>query len=243
MKHPPWLLVPPGSIEDGAAVDLDQGEGRHAVGPLRLCSGDAVVIADGQGRVADAELIVEGRRRVAAIVKGVREVLPKDASGGLTLALAVIEGKAMDWAAQKAVEVGVQRFLPMMTARTQRGRRDRSWSSSHLERITRQALKQCRRPWAMDIEAPLTLDEMIERFGPAGGVVADPAGGALSELSASIPPVLVVGPEGGFSTDEADLLAAAGWPGLRLGYHVLRAETAAVVGGALMLAKLRGELE
>jgi 16S rRNA (uracil1498-N3)-methyltransferase len=240
MKKPPWLLVPPGKIEAGAVIDLDAGEGRHAIGPLRLRSGDPVVIADGRGGIADAELVLEGRKRVSAVVVSVREAPEARVGREFTLALAVLEGKAMDWAVQKAVEVGVGRFQPLLTQRTQRGRREPAGPSSHLERIALQALKQCRRPWAMEILPPRTLAELVEMDRGFGGVVADPEGSSPAELSTVAAPVLAVGPEGGFSSEEVALLSTHQWHRVRLGDYILRSETAAIVGSAMILANRRG---
>lgn len=241
MKKPPWLLAPPGAIEEGAVVALDAGEGRHATGPLRLRAGDAVVIADGHGTVAEAVLAIEGRSQVAAVVEGVRRV-PSETTGGLTLALAVLDGKAMDWAIQKAVEIGVRDFQPLITDRTQGGRREQRGFSSHMQKIALQALKQCRRPWAMEIMEARTLEQVLERRGRAGGVVADPGGHVIAELPPTAEGYLAVGPEGGFSPAEEELLSDRNWHRLRLGDNTLRAETAAIVGCALMMARGRGHL-
>ena len=238
MKEPPWLLVEPGLLEAGDRLELGSAEARHAVGPLRLRSGDAVVLADGAGTVAQARLWSVARNRVEAEVLEL-ESEPRPAGGGVTLAMAVVEARAMEWAVQKAVEVGVRTFVPMLAERTQAGRRDVVRRSPHLERVARQALKQCRRAWAMRIEDPVTLPDLVQRTPPATGVAADRAGGAASSLPAADSWVLAVGPEGGFSADELRVHAEHGWYHLRLGPHVLRAETAAVVGAAVLVGRVR----
>ena len=99
-----------------------------------------------------------------------------------------------------------------------------------------QALKQCRRPWAMEIADVLPLQVFVD-CRSTSGAVADREGCAIDELPGETVGVLVVGPEGGFTAEENELFERHGWPRLRLGPHVLRAETAAVVGGALMVAR------
>lgn len=238
MKDPPWLLVESGLLEVGTRLELDSAEARHAAGPLRLRNGDRVVLADGAGAVAEARLCAVARNRVEAEVCQVTSE-PLPAGEGVTLALAVVETRALEWAVQKAVEVGVRTFVPMLTERTQAGRRDVVRRSPHLERVARQALKQCRRAWAMRIADPDTLAGVVERAPPAAGVAADRDGGAASDLPAADGWVLAVGPEGGFSADEVRLFAKHGWHRLWLGPHVLRAETAAIVGAAVLVARLR----
>ena len=235
MKTPPWLLVLPGQIGEETVVALDIAEGRHATGPLRLGSGDEVVLADGAGHTAAARLVIAGRNRVSAEIFSV-SLAPLLRGDGVTLALAVIEPRAMDWAVQKAVEIGVRRLQPIVTDRTQSSRRAVSGRSDHWQRIALQALKQCRRPWAMEIDKPRILSDFAADT-EAGGVVADQRGAAIRNLPRSCGRVLIVGPEGGFSPAEDELFTEKGWARLRLGANILRSETAAVVGGAMMVAR------
>ncbi|MCW8985295.1 MAG: 16S rRNA (uracil(1498)-N(3))-methyltransferase, partial [Thermoanaerobaculales bacterium] len=116
MKASPWLLAVSGDLEAGRTVVLDPIEARHATGALRRRPGDEIVLADGHGSVAEAKLVAVGKGRVEAEITAVR-CEPRPASGGVTVALAMIENRAMDWAVQKAVEVGVGRFVPMETGR------------------------------------------------------------------------------------------------------------------------------
>jgi len=234
MKTPPCVLVAPGSISVGAVVDLDPAEGRHVTGPLRMRNGDEVVVADGRGRTAAARLTITGRAKVSVEMTSVR-VEPEPPGDGVTLALAVIEAKAMDWAVQKSVEIGIRCLRPIISERTQAGGRTPAARAAHWQRIALQALKQCRRPWAMEILDAQTLTEFVESQDH-GGVVADPDGVTMSRLAVPDKRVLLVGPEGGFSAAEDELFTRNGWSRLRLGDNILRSETAAVVGGAMMLA-------
>ncbi len=235
MKNPPWLLVPPGLIGKDTVITLDTAEGRHATGPLRLRSGDEVILADGAGLMAAARLVIAGKTRVEAEIASVH-VAAAQQGDGVTLALAVIEPRAMDWAVQKAVEIGVRRLHPIVTERTQSSRRAVSGRSDHWYRIALQALKQCRRPWAMEIDVLRSFTDFVAD-NEGGGVVADQHGVAIGGLPRSCGRVLAVGPEGGFSPAENELFAASGWVRLRLGANILRSETAAVVGAAMMVAR------
>ncbi len=237
MKTSPWLLAERGSLAVGRVIRLNREEARHASGPLRLGAGDSVILVDGAGRLAEAVLREVARGQAGAEVLSVREE-PPPSGKGVTLALAILHGRGMDWAVEKAVEVGVRRFVPVVGERTQAGRRAALDRSSHWSRIALQALKQCKRMWAMEVAAPLTLTEVAERYGPSGtGVVAHRHGVAFSNLPTSHGRVLLVGPEGGLTPEEEMLLSRLGWPRLRLGPHVLRSETAAIVGAALLVAR------
>lgn len=235
MKTPPWLLVEPGILESARSVVLDPTEARHLTAALRRRPGDAIVLADGRGSVAQARLASIERGRVEAEVLSVsREAEPT--TGGVTVAMAVVASQAMDWGVQKAVEIGVRQFVPIETDRAHLHGKDLRGRVEHWRRISMQALKQCQRPWAMEVADVLPLTDFVEGR-PGGGVVADREGCAIGELPEGTGSGLVVGPEGGFTAEENEYLDRHGWPRLRLGPYVLRAETAAVVGGAMMVAR------
>ncbi|MEJ2190011.1 MAG: RsmE family RNA methyltransferase [Acidobacteriota bacterium] len=236
MKASPWLLAEQGSLVAGQIIQLDGNEARHAAGALRLRPGDGVTLIDGSGCMAEAVLRELAKGRASAEVLSVREEAPPEGEG-VTLALAVLHGRGMDWAVEKSVEVGVKRFIPVVGERTQAGRKAALDRAPHWGRIALQALKQCKRTWAMEVAEPLTPGEVAEIFGAQrGGVVADRHGVSVTELPASARRFLLVGPEGGFAPSEMNLFADLGWPRLRLGPHVLRSETAAVVGAAVLVA-------
>ena len=235
MKAPPWLLVEPGALESVRSVVLEPAEARHLTSALRRRPGDEIVLADGDGSVAEARLISIERGRVEAEVLSVRHE-PEPQSEGVILALGVVGSQAMDWAVQKAVEIGVRRFVPLETDRAQLRGKDLGSRVEHWRRISMQALKQCHRPWAMEIADVIPVRLFVASCS-RGGAIADREGCAIGELPGEIGGVLVVGPEGGFTAEENELLKRHGWPRLRLGPHVLRAETAAVVGGAMMVAR------
>lgn len=237
MKAMPWLLAVSGGLENGRTVVLDPTEARHLTGALRRRPGDEIVLADGNGVVAEAKLVAIGKGRVEAEILSVRHE-PEPMSEGVTLALAMIDNRAMDWAVQKAVEVGVRRFVPMETERGQVRAKDPGGRLEHWRRVAMQALKQCRRPWAMAVTEVMPLAALVEgNSEQVGGVVADVEGSTVGELPKTAGNLLVVGPEGGFTPAEIQLFDRRGWPRLRLGPHILRAETAAVVGGAMMVLR------
>ena len=108
----------------------------------------------------------------------------------------------------------------------------------HWRRVAVQALKQCHRSWAMEVELPVRLADLVTDRGETAGFVADPAGETVDLVPVGGGAFLVVGPEGGFTAAERDLLTMRGWRPVRLGRHLLRAETAAVVGAALLIARM-----
>jgi 16S rRNA (uracil1498-N3)-methyltransferase len=235
MKTAPWLLAPLEGIEVGQAVVLDPEEARHLSGALRRRIGDEVVLIDGNGRVVEGRILAIGRSRVEAkVISFHRQPSPR--LPGVTVGMAIISSRNMDWAVQKAVEIGVQRFIPVETERAQIRGASAETRIDHWRKISLQALKQCRRVWGMEVGDVVALPDLVENTESAG-VVADCNGSAIDQLPEGVGSLLLVGPEGGFAPSERELLECCGWPRLRLGPHVLRAETAAVVGGAMLVAR------
>ena len=150
------------------------------------------------------------------------------------MAFALVKGERPELVVQKLTELGVDRIVPFVAGRSvvrwERGRADRQ-----LERwraIARQAAMQCRRTWLPRGGAggQLRLGGRARRARPS----PMPRGGPPTLDR----PVVLVGPEGGWTPDER----ASGLPTVRLGAHVLRAETAAITAGALLTALRAGVL-
>jgi 16S rRNA (uracil1498-N3)-methyltransferase len=228
--------VDAGALGNGRRFSLDAVESAHVAGVLRGRVGDRVRLVDGAGAEADAILAEVSRRSVIAEIETVHR-MPQPYGEGVLLALAVVDKQPMDWAVQKAVEVGTRRFVPLLCDRTQHRRRDFSRQVEHWQRVARQALKQCRRSWAMEVASPRLLADFAAERGAGRAVVADPGGRPLSEIQPAAAAALVVGPEGGFAPQELELFDELQWPRLKLAVHVLRAETAAIVGAALLVAR------
>lgn len=93
----------------------------------------------------------------------------------------------------------------------------------------------------MEIAAPVSLEELVEATDVGSGVVAHRRGRPVHSLGGVVEPCLLVGPEGGFTEDEERLLDHTGWIRLWLGSHVLRAETAAIAGVAVLQSHVTHE--
>ena len=149
----------------------------------------------------------------------------------VTVAFAVVKGQRPEWAVQKLTEIGVDRIVPLLAARSVvRWPPGESGAPlARLRRVAREAAMQSRRAWLPAVEGVAAFSAVAAE---AGAALAHP-GGAPPTLDR---PVVLVGPEGGW--DDTEL--AAGPPLVGLGPSVLRAETAAVVAGALLCALRAG---
>lgn len=218
---------------------LPEEEAHHAVHVLRLRAGDHVGLLDGRGGHAVAELEEVSKRTVSARVLELRQDPPEVTAG---LHLAVAPTKQMDryeWFVEKAVEVGVGRITPLLTARTERSK----LRVDRLERVAVSAMKQSQRTWLPRIDGPTTLPDLLRQELPAQRLFGWCEGEHRSLMEAFDPKfdaLVVIGPEGDLHAEEALLLRGHGGHAVSLGAARLRTETAAVVACTWMsLARQR----
>lgn len=209
--------------------ELPEDVAHHLARVLRCRPGDAIRLGDGQGGAADAVVTAVGKRGVEVEIQAFHREAPPAAA--LTLAFALPRLQRAEWLLEHGTEVGVAAFLPIWTARTRPGneRPDR-W-----QRIVTAAAGQCDRVWLPQVAPARSLDDLLAA-PPAGARLVASIDGDPAQSLAPGPAMLLVGPEGGFDADERAAIAAAGFRGIRLGRHILRTETAALVGAAMLLA-------
>lgn len=230
------------------AIIDDPGEIRHIRRVLRMGEGDAVVLFDGEGK--------ENRAFITRISPGqvILTLAPEGASARAESSLRVLLGMALlkssqfEWLLQKATELGVSEVLPFSSSRVV-PRREEGPSQARLARwqkIVAHAAGQCGRTLVPKVHPSCSFEEVLRAgWGEATRIFlwekeeTKTLSDALTEANLEI--FLLVGPEGGFSDEEALRAQEAGFLPVRLGPRILRAETAAIAGVTL-LQFIRGDL-
>jgi 16S rRNA (uracil1498-N3)-methyltransferase len=229
---------------DGPLVAVTGVDHRHLAKVLRVRPGAAVTLFDGAGGERAARVVRVGRTETLLALAGdPSPAAPAAGNAPIVLLTAVPRGGRMDVLVQKTTEVGIARLVPVLTARSvarpEAGRRPR-W-----EKIAREAARQCGRADVPAIDAPIALAEALRLPDlPARRIALYEAEGGRSFRSALGDPgpiALLVGPEGGFTSDEIEAARAAGFVTVGLGSRILRVETAAIVAVALA-AEHHGQL-
>jgi 16S rRNA (uracil1498-N3)-methyltransferase len=212
---------------------LEGTEVHHLVHVLRIGVGDTVVLFDGRGGEATAT-VTDCAAGVVELSVGEPHVEDDDGRE-IILAAAVPKGDRFGWMIEKATELGVARFVPLITERRVvipgEGKLDK------MRRTIVEASKQCGRARLMELAAPVAWAEFVATLlGPSAGWVAHPEGEPFQQpgKGASRPLVAAVGPEGGFSDAELELAIGAGAKLISLGPRILRIETAALALAALL---------
>lgn len=214
------------------------GDVAHYIGRvLRLGPGAPVQIFNGSGQEWPGEVIAAGKREVVvkllAAVSGMAES-PLHTHLGQTMS----RGERMDWAIQKAVELGVSEITPLFTERCevklQGERADKR--QAHWQQIAVSACEQCGRSVVPLIHPPTALNTWLDGLTcDLKLVLHHRTEQALSSLQRPSRLGLLIGPEGGLTADEIQLAEKTGFQPARFGPRVLRTETAPVV--ALTLAQ------
>jgi len=225
-------------VGDRAALVGEQAA--HLARVLRARVGQEFDIAAG-GRVRRGRITTVQPERVEFELG---EEVPAAPAPEITLLLAIFKFDRMEWAVEKATELGVAGIVPVIAHRT--GAHLAAAAEKRVERwrrIAREAAQQSRRMAPPQIAAPAKLKGAIQGFGGCRIVLAESEDQvtlkrALGDLMG--PVALAVGPEGGWTGDEMELFAEAGWIAASLGGAVLRAETAAVAAVSIALAEMLG---
>ena len=216
-------------------VTLDGASGHHLSRVRRLRKGEAVTVADGGGTWRPYTIVEARRGAVYLRARGEPAIEPQ-LEPRLAVAFALTKGSKPDLVVQKLTELGVDRIAPLESRRSiPRWGSDRAGAAvARMRRVAAEAAAQCRRARLPEVEMPRPVSAL---GGHAGLVLADPAGDDVDRVPA--PPngewMFVVGAEGGLEPDELAVLVGAAR--LRLGPHVLRTETAAIAGAAILTTR------
>jgi 16S rRNA (uracil1498-N3)-methyltransferase len=228
--------------EGPGTLALEPDPSRHIARTLRMRAGDVLCLFDGSGREARAEIIRAEKSAVTVHVEAPAQS-SRESPLAITLAIAVSRGDRMDTVVQKSTELGVARIWPLLSERTGVKLEAARWEKKlhHWRQIAVSACEQCGRNVLPELSAPRRLDDLLARARdlPADTLrcLLHPEGEAAALPSHCTSMLLLVGPEGGFSSGETAAAVGAGFASLRLGPRVLRTETAPLA--ALAIAQAR----
>lgn len=230
---PPRRFTIARAPDASGVAHVEGAELRHMRAVLRLAAGARVSLLDQAG--VEHRGVIEGYERERAVIR-VESSSVSTARPQIILAAAIIKGPRMDFVVEKAAELGASELRPIVCERGL----VRSPGAERLSRWRRLALaaaKQSHSASAMEVRAPMEIDDLIRGL-PSGtlAVVCAQGGAALAEVIRRTRPrgiLIAVGPEGDFDGDELAKLANAGFVAAGLGPNRLRSETAAVAAVSL----------
>ncbi len=232
-KSTPRLFVEQPLIE-GATLTVSGNSAHYLVGVMRLKEGAPVKLFDDISGEYLAAVSHVGKRDLDLTVE--TKLRDREVTPDLWICQALIKKDRFDWVAEKACELGVARFVPMLTARCVVDKVKEDRLRAHMI----EAAEQCERT-ALPQIAPLTkLDAMLKHWPSERALYfCDERGGAPAlEAIKFGPGAVLIGPEGGFTDNEnAAIRAHPNARPVSLGPRILRADTAAVAAMAVWMAK------
>lgn len=208
---------------------LDGPEAHHLATVRRFAVRDRVTLFNGDGREYPAEILSLQKKSVALTILRADEV-NRELPFSLIVASALPKGDRADFLIEKLTELGVTRFVPLITARSIVQPRVEKY-----ERMVIEASKQCGRNVLMQVAARTMWKDFVRSELPTQRLVLHTEGGV--PLGEGQEAVAAIGPEGGFTDEEIALAVAAGWHQATLGPRILRVETAALAATALLASR------
>lgn len=232
----------------GPTVRFDGEQAHQMRQVLRLRPGDRVLALDGLGRQYELVLAEVTNARVTGQVIGQAEVAGEPFVR-LTLYQSLLRREKFEWVLQKGTEIGVAAFVPVITRRSLvRDTKDVNPEKlNRWRRIIKEAAEQSGRGLLPGLSPPAQFAAAALESRAADCALIAWEGDTPNTIRETLRPdarsvALFVGPEGGFDPDEVDEAVGSGAIPVTMGRRILRTETAAVVGSALILYEL-GEME
>ena len=221
----------------GDQVHITGDEHRHLL-VARTEKDELIEILDGKGNVWTAVVESVNKRETIARLKESRQSPPPPVD--LILAMAMIRIPALELALEKAVEVGVTRIVPFVAARSNvgPGRRHDRWM-----RIIIEAAKQSKQYYLPRLDEVAGFSEVLSLPAASKIIFAERGGGPLKPALAGSPVLYLIGPEGGWTDEELAAAAQNRFRPVSLGTALLKAETAAIVGAAVIRYEMGCPLE
>lgn len=231
-------LYVPTDLSPGAAVAPTLDQSRYLSQVMRMKLGDDLLVfngRDGEWRATISEVLKKG-----LILKAEEQVRPQATVPDVHLLIAVVKKSALEFAVEKATELGAARISLVVTRRTQ-------VQHVRLDRLDAIAIESAEQTGRMDmpmIDEPQKLDALLDGWDPARRLMfCDETGGAPAftalQAAGAGPWAILIGPEGGFATEERDRLRSLPFAtAVSLGPRVLRADTAATTALTLWQAAI-----
>ncbi|NBA96639.1 16S rRNA (uracil(1498)-N(3))-methyltransferase [Pseudomonas sp. R5(2019)] len=214
--------------------ELPEAQAHYIGRVLRMAEGDAVQLFDGSGQEFLGQLLEVGKKRVRVQLN---EQFAGQAESRLRIHLGqgLSRGERMDWAIQKATELGANEITPIVSERCEVRLKDERADKrlAHWRQVAISACEQCGRSQVPVIHPPQLLDEWLKACDSDLKLVLHPVAEPLTSHPVPASLAFLIGPEGGLSEPEVQQANAAGFHPARLGPRVLRTETAPVVGLAV----------
>jgi 16S rRNA (uracil1498-N3)-methyltransferase len=225
MSRPPVRLFVDSPLGAGLTLTLEPAPSHYLISVMRHGDGDVIELFNGKDGSWQARILAAHRKHAQLEVTA--QTAAQEVPPDLWLLCAPLKKDRLNWTAEKACELGIARFVPVQTARALSERLNPERLRAHMI----EAAEQCGRNHVPDIAPLIKLEALLKNWSNNRHLIfCDETGGLpAGEGLRGAPAAILIGPEGGFTPDEAALLRAhPQCQAISLGPRILRADTAAV---------------
>lgn len=218
---------------EGTVIPLPEESARHILTVLRMRENEMLYLTNGKGTKAKAVITATGKKTCEVKIESIS--LTERAPRQLTLAVSLLKNSGrFEWLLEKATELGVQKIVPLICARTER----QHFRTDRMKNILVSAMIQSQQFWLPELQEPQTFDQFFTKGFAGRRYIAHCLPEATKQLSSFEPAPqseILIGPEGDFTPGEINLALNHGFEAVTLGDNRLRTETAAIAAVTLIL--------
>lgn len=220
---------------DAKSIVLDEDTSKHVVLVLRMKIGEELLLTDGKGKKAVAHIVDDNRKRcVVEIVSTEVDAPPKRK---VAVGISIIKNSSrFEWFLEKATEIGVNEIYPLICERTEKEK----FRYDRMNNIVVSAMLQSQQTWLPLMHEPIKFDQLIQSGRYKQKFIAHCVESEKRSLldyfssEANTSAMVLIGPEGDFTSNEIDLALHQDYKPVALGDTRLRTETAGLVAATLL---------
>lgn len=217
---------------DQKSIQLDEDTSKHMISVLRMEKREEVLLTDGKGRQARAQIVDDNRKRCLVQVSTIERT--EEPSPNVTIAISNVKNASrFEWFLEKATEIGVRAIIPLICERTEKEK----FRFDRMRGILTSAMLQSQQSWLPVLHQPTSFDEVVKNASGEQKLIAHCLPGEKTQLSSLIrqpSSIILIGPEGDFTPNEIGIALQHQFIPVALGNTRLRTETAGMVAATIL---------
>jgi 16S rRNA (uracil1498-N3)-methyltransferase len=214
------------------SIQLKEDTSKHMISVLRMQKGEDLLLTDGKGNKARAQIIDDNRKR--CVVEVLSKQREEESTPNVCIAISITKNSSrFEWFLEKATEMGVNEIIPLLCERTEKEK----FRYDRMKGILVSAMLQSQQTWLPYLHQPTSFDEVVRQSSPKQKFIAHCLPEQKSQLSSLLTPhssLILIGPEGDFTPKEIELALQDNFVPVALGHTRLRTETAGMVAAAIL---------
>jgi len=211
---------------------LSEETSKHCIQVLRMKAGELLELTNGKGGLYTASIAQEDKRHCTVVLE--KETIIPAPEKQISIAISLLKNASrFEWFLEKATEIGVTEIIPLICSRTEHSR----FRFDRMQQILVAAMLQSQQSWLPVLHEPVKLSSCIAAANQTQKLIAhcqENQKTSLADIKTKNNTLLLIGPEGDFTSQEITLALDKGFEPVSLGNTRLRTETAGIVGATLL---------